>query len=152
MLPQIEGGQIVNISGNEYTFNVPSVGKDETKLVSIDGVQPGQKIGQLGIPFWITVNNGSLGSNGAQIMPSLHRDFALQVLDVRSKGANTEHWQYQVVFNGNATGAEHIPQDVLQPGKLLYKIGGTRSREHGQEWDSWMIKGGQNRKYVAIIS
>ena len=152
MLPQIEGGQIVNISGNEYTFNVPSVGKDETKLVSIDGVQPGQKIGQLGIPFWITENNVSLGSNGEQIMPSLHRDFALQVLDVRSKGANTEHWQYQVVFNGNATGAEHIPQDVLQPGKLLYKIGGTRSREHGQEWDSWMIKGGQNRKYVARIS
>ncbi len=152
MLPQIQGGRIVEIEGTEYTFKVPIAQKFETVLVSVDGIEPGKKIGEVGVPFKITVNNGFLGSHGAQIMPGLHRDYALQVLNVVRKGANNEHWQYEVIFRGNARGSEFIPQDVMTKGRMLYKIGATRSPETGQDWDSWSFKGGMNKEYIARIS
>ena len=150
MLPNIEAGTVEVLNGYEYKFSVPTATKVETTIVSVD-LAEGEKA-QVGIPFKITLSNGYIGSHGARFVPSVFNAFPMDVIDVHIKGGPIDHVQYTVVYNGNMYGDKFIPQDAITSGTKVTKLGGTRSPEFGQDWDSWSISGGQNRDFIARIS
>ncbi len=151
MLPNIEAGTVEVLNGYEYKFSVATSTKLETTIVSVD-VAAGDKAGQVGVPFKITLSNASMGSHGARFVPSVFNAFPMDVLDVHIKGGPLDHVQYTVIYNGNMYGDKFIPQDAIKGGTKVTKLGGTRSPEFGQDWDSWAINGGQNREFIARIS
>lgn len=150
MLPNIQGGTIENINGNEYTFDVATSSELTTTLVSID-VPAGSKLGEHAQPFKITLSNGRLGGFGARLTPSPMLPYALEVINFERKGVE-EHVQYEVVFRGNHKGETFIPNDMLPLGQPLFKLGATRSREFGQNYDSWAIGGGVNKKFISRLT
>lgn len=150
MVPNIKAGTIIPISGNTYTFEVASVSEVSTKIVSID-VENTKDLGKGGQPFKITLSNGRLGGFGARITPNPMLPYVFEVQNFQRKGVE-EHVQYTLVYRGNIKGEQSVPLDVLQVGGFMYKLNATRSKEFGQEYDSWQVTAGVNRKYVSQIT
>lgn len=148
MLPALEGGTRQVLNGHTYKFSTKVASHFETTIVSVD-VAPGEKIGEIGVPFWITLSNGAMGMHTSRFTADVYGDFPLNTLDFRIKG---EHVQYEVVFEGNIKGDRFIPQDVLRVGKPVTKLGNTRSKEFGQDFDGWAISGGNNHEMIGRVS
>lgn len=148
MIANIQGKTIENINGDSYSFDLPSMQENETKLVSVDQ-EDKSKLGYGGQPFKITVSNGRLGGFGSRITPNPLLPYALEVSNVEKKG---KHVQYTVIYRGNMRGEKSIPANILQPNSFLYKLNGTRSKEFGQDYDSWEIGGGAKRKFLSFLS
>lgn len=148
MIANIQGKTIENINGDTYSFDLPSMQENETKLVSVDQ-EDKSKLGYGGQPFKITVSNSRLGGFGSRITPNPLLPYAMEVSNVERKG---KHVQYTVIYRGNMRGEKSIPANILQPNSFLYKLNGTRSKEFGQDYDSWEIGGGAKRKFLSFLS
>lgn len=148
MLPALEAGTKQTLNSYHYKFVTPTTTEFNTTIISVD-VAPGEKIGEIDTPFWLTASNAAMGMHTSRFTADLYGHFPLNVVDFRMKG---EQVQYQVVFEGNVKGDKFIPQDVLRIGKKLTKLGNTRSKEFGQDYDGWAISGGNNREMIARIS
>jgi len=148
MLPNIQAGTITPIEGSTYTFSLPTLTENDTRIVSIDADDL-SKLGYGGEPFKITLSNGRLGGFGARITPNPMLPYALEVVNFQKKG---EGVQYEVVYRGNMKGEKSIPADVLQQNGYMYKLNATRSAEFGQNYDSWETSGNSNRKFISQIT
>jgi hypothetical protein len=148
MIANIQGKTIENINGDQYSFDLPTMQENETKLVSVDATDK-SKLGYGGQPFKITVSNGRLGGFGSRITPNPLLPYVLEVTNLERKG---EFIQYTVIYRGNMRGEKSIPANILQPNSFLYKLNGTRSKEFGQDYDSWEIGGGAKRKFISFLS
>jgi hypothetical protein len=148
MIANIQGKTIENINGDSYTFDLPTMQENETKIVSVEAADM-SKIGYGGQPFKIVVTNGRLGGFGSRITPNPMLPYALEVTGVERKG---KHVIYDVIYRGNMRGERSIPANILQQNSFLYKLNGTRSKEFGQEYDSWEIGGGAKRKFQSFLS
>lgn len=148
MIANIQGKTIESINGDQYSFDLPTMQENETKLVSVDQ-EDKTKLGYGGQPFKITVSNSRLGGFGSRITPNPLLPYALEVTNLEKKG---KHVQYTVVYRGNMRGEKSIPANILQPNSFLYKLNGTRSKEFGQNYDSWEIGGGAKRKFLSFLT
>jgi len=148
MIANIQGKTIENINGDTYSFDLPTMQENETKLVSVDQ-EDKSKLGYGGQPFKITVSNGRLGGFGSRITPNPLLPYVLEVTNLDRKGQFT---QYTVIYRGNMRGERSIPANILQPNSFLYKLSGTRSKEFGQDYDSWEIGGGAKRKFLSFLT
>jgi len=148
MIANIQGKTIENINGDSYTFDLPTMQENETKLVSVDA-EDKTKLGYGGQPFKITVTNGRLGGFGSRITPNPLLPYALEVTHLERKGQNV---QYTVIYRGNMRGEKSIPANILQPNSFLYKLNATRSKEFGQNYDSWEVGGGSKRKFLSMLT
>lgn len=148
MIANIQGKTIEPINGDMYSFDLPTMQENETKIVSVDADDK-SKLGYGGQPFKITVTNGRLGGFGSRITPNPMLPYALEVMNLERKGQQV---QYTVVYRGNMRGEKSIPANILQPNSFLYKLNGTRSKEFGQDYDSWEVGGGAKRKFLSFLT
>ena len=148
MIANIQGKTIENINVDSYLFDLPTMQENETKIVSVD-VADKSKLGYGGQPFKITVTNSRLGGFGSRITPNPLLPYALEVMGVERKN---QFIQYTVVYRGNMRGEKSIPANILQQNSFLYKLNGTRSKEFGQDYDSWEIGGGSKRKFLSFLT
>lgn len=148
MLANIKAGTIEDINGTNYTFSLPSMQENETKIVSIDEADT-SRLGYGGESFKFTATNGRLGGFGARITPNPMLPYALEVINMQKKG---EGYQYEVVYRGNMKGEKFVPASALQINGYLYKLGATRSAEFGQNYDSWEASGANSRKFISRIT
>lgn len=153
MLPNIQAGTIKEISGRSYTFSLPSMQENETKIVSVgNGSTDLSKLGYGGQPFDIVLSNGRLGGYGSRITPSPMLPYALEVIELQRMGTDTDHVKYTVIYRGNMQAEKSIPADALPINGYMYKLNATRSPEFGQNYDSWEASGATNRQFVAQIT
>lgn len=148
MYEQLMASNVELVNGNKYSFELPTSGSHGTKVVSVEASNPA-KIGYGQEPFKLTVTNKSLGSHGAHITFDPTSPYVMEVVGFQIKG---EQITYDVVYKGSHTKEDFIPAHLFQPGSQLYKLAGFRSKEFGQEYDSWQAEGFTNREYLGFLT
>ena len=148
MYEQLMASNVEMINGNQYSFELPTAGTHGTKVVSVEASNPA-KIGYGQEPFKLTVTNKNLGAFGAHITFDPTSPYVMEIVNFQIKG---DHVVYDVVYKGSHTKEDYIPAHLFQPGSQLYKLAGFRSKEFGQEYDSWQAEGFTNREYLGFLS
>lgn len=148
MYEQLMASNVELIKGNKYSFELPTSGTHGTKVVSVEASNPA-KIGWGQEPFKLTVTNKNLGSHGAHITFDPTSPYVMEVVGFQIKG---DQITYDVVYKGSHTKEDFIPAHLFQPGSQLYKLAGFRSKEFGQEYDSWQAEGFTNREYLGFLT
>ena len=148
MVANLENQSIEYVNGNQYYFSLPTAGDNSTYLEEVYA-EGQEKIGYGGMPFKILVSNARLGGFGSRIMFDPMTPFVMEVTDLQRKG---EKVLYTVKYSGNYKGDEYIPQHLLQGGSRLYKTAATRSKEFGQNYDSWAAGSTTKRKFMGFLT
>lgn len=145
-IPNIKAGNVELLNDNTYSFDMPQATESDTTIVSVstNDIVAGEL-------FELVASNGRLGSFGARISPNVTRPYAFEAVDFTTMPGSNKV-KYTLIYRGNVKGENKVPGDVLVAGGSLFKLGGVRSREFGQDFDSWQTTGGPNRKYISKIS
>jgi len=148
MYEQLMAKNIELVNGDTYSFELPTAGSQGTKVVSVVASDPA-RIGWGAEPFKLTVTNKNLGGYGAHITFDPTSQYVMEVVDFQIKG---EQITYDVVYKGSYTKEDYIPAHLFQSGSQLYKLAGFRSKEFGQEYDSWQAGGFSEREYLGFLT
>src|ERR1700760_90810 len=137
------------IEGNSYTYELATASDSSTYIVQDISSSPTPGID--GEEFPILVNNNKLGGYGSRLKFDLTSPIELEVSSrqIKPKG---EHYNYYVKMVPSFNGEKSVPLQYLTFGSKIYKLAATRSREFGQEWDSWAISGSSTKKFVNFVS
>lgn len=148
MYEQLMAQNIELVNGDMYSFELPTAGSKGTKIVSVVASDPA-RIGYGGEPFKMTVTNKNLGAYGAHVTFDPTSPYVMELIDFQIKG---EQITYDVVYKGSYTKEDYIPAHLFQAGSQLYKLAGFRSKEFGQEYDSWQAGGFSEREYLGFLT
>lgn len=148
MYGNLMNGAITNVTSDQYSFELPTAGTYGTKVVEVHASDPA-KIGWGQEPFKLTVTNAQLGSFGAHITFDPTSPYVMEIVGLQRKG---DLIVYDVVYKGSYTKEDYIPAHLFQAGSQLYKYGAVKSKEFGQEYDSWYTEGFSNKEYMGLLS
>lgn len=148
MYEQLMAQNIELVNGDMYSFELPTAGSKGTKIVSVVASDPA-RIGYGGEPFKMTVTNKNLGAYGAHVTFDPTSPYVMELIDFQIKG---DQITYDVVYKGSYTKEDYIPAHLFQAGSQLYKLAGFRSKEFGQEYDSWQAGGFSEREYLGFLT
>lgn len=145
----ITSQNIQYIEGNSYTYDLATASDSSTYIVQ--DITTDAMPGIDGEEFPILVNNDKLGGYGSRLKFDLTSPIELEVVSrqIKPKG---EHFIYYVKMVPSFNGEKFVPRSYLTYGSRIYKLAATRSREFGQNWDSWAISGSSTKKFVNFVS
>lgn len=145
----LDGASIINIPGNSFTYDLATASDSSTYIVEDVTTSPTPGID--GEEFQILVNNDKLGAYGSRLKFDLTSPIELEVTSKQIK-AKGEQVLYTVKMVPSFNGEKFVPKTYLTAGSKLYKLASTRSREFGQNWDSWSISASSKKKFINYVS
>jgi len=145
----ILNNDIMYVDGG-FTFTLPTASDTSTKI--IENPNKNSQIGKGGEEFTLMLSNGYLGGYGSIVcFDKLSNSPELEVTGVKEQG-NKWIYRFKIVQGSGWTEDSFVPSEFLTSESKMFKIASSRSSEFGQNWDSFMFKGGTDKKYLKELA
>lgn len=129
-----------------YTFRLPTAAENSLKIVK--DISNKAKPGEGSEPFELLVNK-YVGAGARIKFDPLHPlEMQAQANSVRSG----EHHKVTLKVVQNASGESFVPKVLLQEGSRLTVLAHAFNSEWGQEYSTWEMSGGTDKKFMNKIT